>query len=325
MRVKAALLVAAVLLAGCSSSHRVSRSVPMVPWGDAVPASLHGPSVQAVAPPCRASALRVVGRGFRFDPALAGGTGTVTLRNAGRSACRLTGRPTVRLVGAPHAPLQRQTAARPQPPAFPAIVPPSTTLLALPPGADAVLGVDWRNWCVPGAGTSRLVPPRAVQVTLPGRRGSLDIDYDAVPACDTPGQPSMLGVRPFAPAPLSASPPWHAGQLEASIVPVTGSRLVGQRGQVARFAVRLRNASATTVGFEPCPLLAQVLAPSGTPEAHLLNCAAADPIPPGRSLTFEMRIRVPDDAPLGNNGLFWELDPTGAQGPEVVSGLNVTP
>jgi len=36
-----------------------------------------------------------------------------------------------------------------------------------------------------------------------------------------------------------------------------------------------------------------------------------------------MRIQVPEDAPAGNNGLFWELDPTGAQGPEAVSGLVV--
>ena len=45
----------------------------------------------------------------------------------------------------------------------------------------------------------------------------------------------------------------------------------------------------------------------------------ARPIPPGGSLYFEMGIHVPASAPLGKNGLFWQLDPTGAQFPETVS------
>jgi len=36
-----------------------------------------------------------------------------------------------------------------------------------------------------------------------------------------------------------------------------------------------------------------------------------------------MRIQIPADAPAGNNGLFWELDPTGGQGPEAVSHIEV--
>jgi hypothetical protein len=30
-----------------------------------------------------------------------------------------------------------------------------------------------------------------------------------------------------------------------------------------------------------------------------------------------MQIRVPKTAPFGSNGLFWELDPLGAGGPQV--------
>lgn len=48
------------------------------------------------------------------------------------------------------------------------------------------------------------------------------------------------------------------------------------------------------------------------------------PISPGGSLYFEMGIHVPASAPLGKNGLFWQLDPTGAQFPETVSGLAVS-
>jgi hypothetical protein len=326
-RAGSALVCVAALVgvAGCSTAHHaVGPASPMVPWADSVPATLQARTVAAAAP-CRASALRVVGRGFRFDPALAGGSGTVTLRNAGPAPCRLTGRPTVRLVGAPRGPAQRQLDALPQPPAFPAIVPPASTLLALPVGAAAVLGVDWRNWCVAGAGRSRkpLVPPRAVRVTLPGALGHLDIGYDAVPACDHVGQPSTIGVRPFAPAPLDATPPWTSVVLSATIEAAPGSRLTGRRGQDARFAVRLHNPSTSPVAFGSCPLVVEALAPAGSPEAHRLNCPN-QPIPPSGSVLFEMRIHVPPDAPLGNNGLFWELDPTGAQSPEAVAGLNVT-
>jgi hypothetical protein len=315
----AIVLLGAAVLAGCSSAKHAD-SAPIVPWAETVPAALQAHTA-APAPACRADALRVVGQGFRFDPALTGGTGAATLRNAGRVPCRLTGRPTVRLVGAPRGPAQQQVPAPAQPPAFPTIQPPETALLALPPGGSVVLGVDWRNWCVPGAGRSPkpLVPPRAVQVTLSGG-GSIDVPYDAVPACDNAAEPSTVAVRPFAPAPLAASTPWTGAQLKASIVDARPA----PRGSTAHFGVRLANVSGGSVSFERCPLFVEALAPSGSPEAHQLNCAAATPIPPGGSLTFEMRIQIPQSAPLGNNGLFWELDPTGAQGPEVVSGLTVT-
>lgn len=318
MRV-AMVLVACAVLAGCSSAKH-AHSAPMVPWADTVPAALQVRAA-APAPPCRAAALRVVGQGFRFDPALSGGTGAATLRNTGHASCRLTGRPAVRLVGAPRGPEQRQVAAPAQAPAFPTIQPPDTVLLALPPGGSAVLGVDWRNWCVPGAGRSPkpLVPPRAVRVTLSGG-GSIDVPYDAVPGCDNAREPSTIAVRPFAPAPLATSTPWSNVQLKASIVDARPA----PRGSTAHFGVRLSNVSGAPVPFERCPLFVEALAPSGLPEAHQLNCAAVTPIPAGGSLTFEMRIQVPMSAPLGNNGLFWELDPTGAQGPEVVSGLTVT-
>ena len=320
-----ALICAVItLLAGCSATHRDPASkVPLVPWDGAVPRQLQAGDV-APASPCRASRLRVVGAGFLFQAAIAGGTGSVTLRNAGPDACRLTGRPDVRLVGAVPAPRQRQVALPAEPPAFPAVVPPDTTLLALPAGSTATLVVDWRNWCVPRTRKAP-VPPRAVRITLPGKHGSIDAGYNAVPSCDAPGQPATIGVRPFQPSPVQATPPWTAGIVQAAIQPLPGgkARLAGKRGEVVRFAVQLHNASATAVRFDRCPVLIEMLAPAGRPEVHQLNCGAASPIQPGGSLRFEMRIQVPRDAPAGPNGLFWQLDPTGAQGPQVVSRLVV--
>ena len=325
----AAVLAAATAaaVAGCTSAGGKPRVVALhlVPWDAAVPEALQVHQA-APAPPCRAGQLRAVGAGFSFGPAVVGGTGSVTLRNAGTGACALTGRPQVRAVGAPRAPAQTQLDLPAPAPLFPQLTPPPTALLALPPGASATLTVDWRNWCVPGAtGRARLVPPRAIRVTLPGGAGSLDIGYNAVPGCEAPGQPSTLGVRPFQPAVLPASQPWTSAQLQATIRSVSGAaRLTGRRGQVVRYAVLLRNVSTAAVEFTRCPLLTEMLVPAGAPEGHTLNCAAAHPIPPGGALGFEMRISIPASAPIGNNGLFWELDPTGAGGPEAVARIVVS-
>jgi hypothetical protein len=169
-------------------------------------------------------------------------------------------------------------------------------------------------------------------VTLAGGLGSLDIGYDAVPSCDAPGEPSTLAVRPFQPSPLQDDAPWTSGVVTATITPRDGGTapVTGRRGEVASFAVQLHNSSTAPVQFTRCPLIAEMLAPAGSPEVHQLNCRAALPgrssgsVAPGGSLGFEMRIQIPAGAPLGNNGLFWELDPTGPQGLEVVSRLVVT-
>jgi hypothetical protein len=65
------------------------------------------------------------------------------------------------------------------------------------------------------------------------------------------------------------------------------------------------------------PAYTEQLAPSGRVETHQLNCAAAGPIAPGKSVAFAMRINVPPKAPLGTNGLFWELDPFGSRNPQL--------
>ena len=54
-----------------------------------------------------------------------------------------------------------------------------------------------------------------------------------------------------------------------------------------------------------------------------LNCDAAHPIKGGKALAFAMQVRVPKNAPLGNNGLFWELDPFGVQAPSLHAKVRV--
>jgi hypothetical protein len=236
----------------------------------------------------------------------------------------LTDPPGVQVVGAVPAP-QQQTAPLPaEPPAFPAAVPPDAMLLAVPPGGAVSLEVDWRNWCIPPS-SAVPVPPQAIRLTLPDNGGAIDVSYNAVPPCDNPAAGSTIGVRPVRPAPLPATAPWTSTPLQATIQPVSGGTapLTGERGQTVRFVVELRNATAAPVSFERCPLFVEMLAPAGRPEVHQLNCRTAGQLPATGSLRFEMRIQIPAGAPPGNNGLFWELDPTGAKGPEVVSRIEV--
>ncbi|MBO0868781.1 MAG: DUF4232 domain-containing protein [Micromonosporaceae bacterium] len=322
--VVAVLMVAVLMVAGCSGGTRPPAQPALIPWDGTVPAALRASSAPPV-PPCTASRLAVLDGGFRLEPAATGGgTGTLRLRNAGPSPCRLTGRPGVRIVGAVPAPAQREDALPAQPPQFPTVAPPESALLALAPGATATLELEWSNWCVPPGAGAR-VPPRAIRLTLPANGGTLDAGYNAVPPCQAPAQPSTVGVRPFAPAPLPATVPWSTVVLRASIEPAAGTGpLTGKPGQSVRFAVRLANPSATPVRFDHCPLLVELLAPAGAIEAHPLNCAAAGLLPAHGALRFEMRIRVPDGAPAGANGLFWELDPTGSQGPQATSRILVT-
>lgn len=308
----------ALLLAVTGCQHGSPRTVP---WSGTVPAQLQQTQVRAE-PPCQANQLRVVGAGMLFQPAQAGGgTGTVRLTNAGHTPCNLAGRPTVRFVGAPKAPRQQQIDLDAPRPAFPAVLPPQATLQALAPGHDATLTVDWRNWCVPGATRStKLVPPKAARITLPGA-GSVEVNYSAVTSCEDPHKPSTIGVRPFQPAPIADPTAWTNLRVQATVEEPPQH---GRRGDTIAYVVEIRNAAtAGTLTFDRCPALAQYLAPKGSTEAYVLSCAAATPIPPGQSERFEMRIRIPTDAPTGPNGLFWALDVTSERPLEVVSRIVV--
>ncbi|WP_028057857.1 DUF4232 domain-containing protein [Candidatus Solirubrobacter pratensis] len=325
---------AALVLAGCGGgggggpAPAVKGSPELVPFEDALPAALTR-RPPAPAPACRASQLKVAGNGVQFVPGTQqGGIGSVVVRNGGTRPCRLTGRPEVRFVGGTAPPRQRQRALAPDAPAFPKVAPPAASLLALQPGQSAALTIDWENWCPQSRERANLQPPKALRVTLPGGRGSVDVKYNAVVSCDHQDRPSVIGVRPFAPEPLAESSGFTTAPMTASVHPLGGGKgaLRGRRGQVLRFAVELRNASRTeTVSFGRCPLVAEKFAPVGATEAHQLNCAAAAPIKPKQARWFEMRVRVPAKAPLGANGLFWRLDPEGEFAPQVVARVVVAP
>jgi hypothetical protein len=321
-RVLIALVLLAGLAAGCGSGSKkhvtTAVSGPAVPWSSEQP---EGVAARApVSTPCRAADLAVTGQ-VKFEPNLQGGLALTTIRNRGRRACRLTGRPRVRLVHR-GGPAQVQRAAPAVPTRFPQVARAPSSLLALRPGEDAALTITWDNWCdlkVPG---KPHVPPSALRIRLPGGRGHLDADYNAVPPCLDPKAPSTVGVSAFQPGLLPSRQPWSRAVLRASI---PGQPLHARRGGTLDFRVVLHNASGSTVDFDRCPAYVQQLVPNGGVEAYELNCAAAHSIRPGGSESFAMRLKVPKSAPLGVNGLFWGLDPLGANGPQLNARVLVEP
>jgi hypothetical protein len=313
-RVRRTIPLALLLVAaGCSSGSKHDAQPvagPAVPWTAATPAQVA--ERPAVSRACRAGDLKVQGR-VRFVPRLDGGIALPTIRNTSEHACRLTGRPRVTFVKQ-GGPVQIDRPVPPTPSNFPEVTYPESSLLGLRPGETAALTITWDNWCDPIVKGKPHVPPSALRITLPSGRGRLDADYNAVPPCVDPTAPTTIGVSRFQVSLVPSGKPWSSAFLQAS---VPGQPVHAQRGGVLRFRVVLKNRSRTTARFSRCPAYIQQLAPAGRVEAYRLNCEAAHPIRPGKSLAFAMRLRVPKNAPLGANGLFWELDPFGAGAPEV--------
>lgn len=308
-----ALLVPVVVAAGCDSGSTKKQAQPLppaVPWSSATPPQVA--EREPVSRACRASDLKAP-RQVQFAARLQGGFALVPLRNVSRMACRLTGRPGVVFVkkGGP------QQVQKPAPTTltnFPDTTYPASSLLALQPGQAADVTIYWDNWCDLIVKGKPHVPPSALRIMLPGGRGSIDTDYNAVPPCLDPKTPSTIGVSVFQPSLIKSGRSWTKALLTATI---PRQPVRGRRGGVLRYRVVLKNLSHQTVRFDRCPAYAQQLVPSGHVEAYTLNCRGVHPLRPGKSIAFAMRTQVPKSSPVGANGLFWGLDAFGAQAPQV--------
>jgi Protein of unknown function (DUF4232) len=310
-----ALVAPVVLAAGCGGSKKADLKAdgPVVPWTSTQPSELAERSPASA--PCQAADLAVHGKVDFVANGRGGGIAVVALENKGKQECRLEGRPSVKAVhsGEPkqvNAPIDRP------PVIFPDTAYPLSSLLAIKPGEVAGLTVTWTNWCDPQIPGKKRVAPSAVRITLANGTGHVDADYNAVPACLDPKSPSTIEVSPFETAKVKPTPPWTAanGAIKAS---VANQPVHGKRGGMLSFTVVLENTSRATVRFDRCPSYVQQLVPTGQVEVHILNCARAQPIEPGKREAFAMQIRVPKNAPAGGNGLFWGLDPFGAKAPTI--------
>jgi hypothetical protein len=314
MRTKVAIALVAplVLMGGCGGAKDGAQKFdgPVVPWTSSQPSELAERT--PVSTSCQAADLAVQGQ-VAFAPYGNGGAiAVIALQNKGKRPCRLEGSPRVRLVkdGGPQ---QVNTPIKRPPLVFPDTAYPLSSLLAIRPGEYAGLTITWANWCDPKVPGQKRLPPSAVRITLPRGAGHLDADYNAVPPCSNPKRPSTIGVSPFETAKVKPAAPWTTGSITAS---VPNQPVHAKRGGKLRFMVVLKNTSRTTVRFDRCPSYVQQLVPAGQVEVHVLNCAAAKPIAPGRREAFAMEMSVPKNAPVGGNGLFWALDPFGAKQPQ---------
>jgi hypothetical protein len=308
-----ALVAPLVFMAGCGGSKKADPKVdgPVVPWISSEPAELVERSPAST--PCQAADLAVKGQVDFVANGQGGGIAVVALQNKGKQECRLEGRPSVRLVksGGPeqvNAPIERP------PVIFPDTAYPLSSLLALRPGEVAGLTVTWTNWCDPQIPGKKRLAPSAVRITLPNGTGHVDADYNAVPPCLDANRPSTIEVSPWETAKVKPLPPWTTATLTAS---VPNQPVRAKRGDLLRFVVVLQNKSRETVRFDRCPSYVQQLVPAGQVEVQVLNCDHAKPIAPGEREAFAMAIRVPKNAPLGGNGLFWALDPFGSKQPQL--------
>jgi hypothetical protein len=82
------------------------------------------------------------------------------------------------------------------------------------------------------------------------------------------------------------------------------------RGTTLRYHVAFTNRTAGDVPLDPCPLYGQTLTGNGIaqpPEsAYALNCSGADDvIPKGKTLSFEIRLDVPETFTPGTYELRW--------------------
>jgi hypothetical protein len=318
----AALVAPLLLIVGCGGSNKDAAPKfdgPVVPWVAKQP-----PEMAARVPvstPCKATDLAVNGQVDFEAYGNGGGIAVIALQNKGKKQCQLDGTPGVKLVkkGGPE---QVNTALQRPPLIFPDTAYPLSALRDVRPGEYVGLTVTWTNWCDPQIRGKVRVPPSAVRITLPNGTGHVDADYNAVPPCSDPKSPSSLGVSPFETAKIKAVAPWTSATVTAS---VPDQPVHARRGEVLHFNVVLKNTSHAPVTFDRCPSYVQQLVPMGQVEAHVLNCAAAKPIAPGKSEAFAMAIRVPKNAPVGGNGLFWALDAFGGKQPQINARATIDP
>lgn len=194
---------AAIVLGACTSGPAATRSpssgATTPASGALTPATLtpsatlgSAGSPPASVPPCTAGSLAARG-GRQGESGIA--HGDVALTNVGHAPCTLSGPPAALVL--------LRTDGSQLPVVFEPSVQPTAQLVVLRPGSAqaAWLIVYWTNWCGAAPGPLRL------RISLGDGLGILVApfdgppDYDYVPRCDQPGQPSTLQTEVFAPGP----------------------------------------------------------------------------------------------------------------------------
>ncbi len=170
------------------------RPTPTRPGPPPVPPAAASPTPGGAPGACSAGMLHAKAT---WQGATGSLLGAVTVGNASGRACTLDGYPTIAVQDA-SGPLAGIT----QLPG-PATSGPRAGAITLAPGAQALVRIQWRNWCTaPPSG------PLSLAVTLPNGGGTLTAAGDpsgpglgGSPRCDDQAAGSTLSVGPFEPAP----------------------------------------------------------------------------------------------------------------------------
>jgi hypothetical protein len=235
---------------------------------------------------------------------------TMLLANRSATACQLSGAPHVDAVDA-----NGITRVRSVPPPNRDAIPP----VLLQPGRQlpnarswneaglAVLMVEWSTWC--GAPivvrTYRIdLPTGALIVAVPKTTGT-SADVTVEQRCLASGLPR--------------SPSLIVGAFFATLVPETPPPLIlsaridapatVNNDATLRYTVTLTNETAATYTFGTCPIYDEQFVKNA--RRYYLNCDSVAPLPPGASVTFEMRLDLdPRLTPAREQwDLRWALEP----------------
>jgi hypothetical protein len=239
----------------------------------------------------------------------------MSLPDAASGRCTLAGVPSVSVLDRNGRTMDIENRPIAVPTIVPVVMEPG---LALPPEHEALLAGQagfsffWSNWCGQDPGSDGTLD---VDLTGSGTR-RLAIDLEA-PTCVSSSERSGLSVWPIEPAepPDPAPPPWSVMTTSVQAPSVAAA------GETLEYFVIVRNPTDQAVPLDPCPVYVQRLWSGDATLADgrfLLNCPAAPAIPAGGSVTFEMLLNVPQDAPAGPAILFWAGDGVyGLPGPKL--------
>ncbi len=117
-------------------------------------------------------------------------------------------------------------------------------------------------------------------------------------------------------------PPASPGPL-SNLRPAINAPQSATRGTVLTYHVTIRNASATSIDYSPCPSYTEGVSNNAGPileRTLLLNCSVAGSIGPGATLVYEMKLLLPSSMSPGATKLFWHLEvPDGQSAGAVIS------
>lgn len=235
----------------------------------------------------------------------------VTFSNVSSSTCALVGYPTlvgIDRTGVPHSISVGHGSyfGDPGPPAN------------IAPGEAAALNISGADACQ-AALAGEPVTYTTLRIGLPAG-GSVEIDgngFDTI--CGV--WVSAFGVPAAATPPIDVPP----SPLTAAI---TAPRSVAP-GTTLIYVVTITNTAGTDFSLVPCPAFEEFVG-SGSSETWIatvregfLNCDAVRVIPAHGTVSYEMRLAIPDDQPAGEAKFGWRFQ--GDQGPWAGAQLQVQP